>query len=235
MIFYPTHLTDDFEFEYFKNIEEQFFKVDEQTRLHGLHFKVHEPKGIVLYFHGNTRSLDDWGYVAQDFRQHGWEVFMIDYRTYGKSRGILSEKSLYEDSERAYEYTRQFYEAKDIIIFGRSLGTGIATYLASKHDARLLALETPYLSMLAMVKKVIPFVPSFLMKYTFQSDKYIKDVRIPIEIIHGTNDTLIPVEQAEKLSNINPSNTNIVIIKGGGHNNLLEYQIYKDWLSNLLR
>jgi alpha-beta hydrolase superfamily lysophospholipase len=233
-IFFPTYLPDNFTFQYFEQAEEHYFDIDEDTRIHALHFKVEQPKGIILYFHGNTRSLDDWGFAAQEFTKHQWEVFMPDYRTYGKSKGTLTEWGLYQDAFYCYRHLQKSFPEKDIIIYGRSLGTGIATQLATITSPSQLILETPYMSMLHMVKRVLPFVPSMIMRYHFPNHRNIKKVTCPVEIIHGTADTLIPFEQAQQLYKIGKPNTNLTIIENGGHNNLSDFEAWQMRIEVLL-
>lgn len=233
-IFFPTYLPDDFVFQYFENAREHYFDIDQNSRVHALHFQVENPKGIILYFHGNTRSLDDWGFAAQEFTKHGWEVFMPDYRGYGKSRGKLTERGLYADAMRCYEHLQRQFSEKEIIIYGRSLGTGIATQLASKTQPRHLVLETPYHSMRAMVSRTIPFVPSFLLKFQFPSNRNIKKVTCPIDILHGTADTLIPLKQAQNLNKLGQPTSTITIIDGGGHNNLSDYEMWQECIEQIL-
>ncbi len=235
LIFYPTHLTDDFQFQYFNNIEEIYLKREKPARIHAIHFKVNQPQGIILYFHGNARSLDDWGFAAQDFTQHNWEVLMPDYRTYGKSKGKLSEQALFDDARAWYDYIKNRYPESQIIIYGRSLGTGIATQLASQVNPQLLVLETPYLSMSAMVRQAMPIAPLFILNYKFESDNYIKDIECPIEILHGTLDDLIPYQQAQKLAQLRPNLTRFTTIEGGRHNDLSDFKAWKNRIAEILK
>ena len=233
-IFFPSHLTQDFEFQYFENTAEVFLDIDAHTKIHALHFRVNQPKGIILYFHGNARSLDDWGFAAQDFTALGWEVLMPDYRTFGKSTGKLSEKALYADALRWYQHIQKNYSEQDIIIFGRSLGTGIATQLASINSPKHLILETPYLSLAHMVRLKMPFVPMQLLAYKFLSHRNIKKVNAPIDIIHGTQDALIPYGQAKKLASIMSEQTTFTTIEGGGHNDLSQFKEWKKRIGEIL-
>jgi len=235
-IFYPTRLPQNYEFKYFKNFEESFIDIDKDTRLHALHFRVEKPKGVILYFHGNARSVDDWAYVATDFTQHQYDFLIPDYRTYGKSTGQLSEQALHNDALLWYKQLLEEYDDNEIIIFGRSLGTGIATELASTQHPRMLILETPYLSLPKLASEQMPFLPvSLLMKYHLNNENKIKNINCPVHIFHGTDDTLIPVQHAQQLAEIHSSSAILTIVEDAGHNNLLEFEFYRKKLKELLR
>src|SRR5699024_6393670 len=105
LLFVPKTLPVEFEYEFPVQSEECFLPgTDGQATLHALHFKVENPKGVVLYYHGNAGHLADWGWVMQDYSHRGFDVIVMDYRTYGKSTGTLSEKALYSDAQLFYDY-----------------------------------------------------------------------------------------------------------------------------------
>ena len=122
------------------DFEERYFQVDEQTTIHALHFYAKNPKGVILYFHGNAGSLKDWGHVAPDFVKLGYDVLISDFRTYGKSTGELTEEAFYQDAQMLYDFLKTKHQTDKIIIYGRSLGTGVAVDLASKNPAQQLSL-----------------------------------------------------------------------------------------------
>lgn len=135
-LFLPDKLPQDFEFSY-PNATEVFLPIENNQHIHGLYFTADQKaKGVVLYFHGNAGALDKWGLVADNFAPLGYDVLIMDYRTYGKSQGKLSEQNLFNDAQLAYNYLRKNFGARDIVIYGRSIGTGIATHLASKTYAK---------------------------------------------------------------------------------------------------
>lgn len=234
-IFYPIQLPADFTFS-FSDTEELYFQ-KEGVLIHALRFEVSEAKGVVLYFHGNAGALDSWGYNAEDFRQRGYEVWMPDYRTYGKSRGPLSEKALLEDAAMVYERLRQTYPAEQIILYGRSLGSGVACVLAAKVESKLLILETPYSSLGDMAQLTIPpFIPvRWLLRYRLNSKRNIRRLKCPVHLFHGTVDELIPYNQAQVLTRRFGSPDILTTIQGGGHNNLPDFEAYQRKLDELLR
>ncbi len=233
-IFFPTKLPQDHQFP-FHRFEEVYLN-NGNARLHALHFQLDHPKGIVLYFHGNAGALEKWGYQAQPFRELGYEVVMPDYRTYGKSTGQLSESALIQDAQLWYNYAREHFPASSIILYGRSLGSGIACHLASLQEARLLVLETPYRSIPDVAAKVIPGIIPVrqLLKFRFENYQYIQHLKCPVHIFHGTADTLIPYAQALQLAEVYGDQKILTTIPGGGHNNLPSSPIYQAKLSSLL-
>lgn len=236
LIFKPTILPSDYDFAQYSNIEELYFPI-EDGQIHALYFKTSHPKGIILYFHGNSQALESWGYAAEDFTKHGYEVLMPDYRTYGKSTGKLSEQGLYDDARLLYNYLKKSWPDSSIILYGRSLGTGIATELATIVHPKFLILETPYTSMPAMANKTVPFVPvKWLMKYQFRNIVKMKQLNCPVHIFGAILDELTPFEHAIALANkTNHPTENLTAIKGAGHNNIGEFSSYHQKIALLLK
>ena len=117
---------------------EEFISTADGAELHALHFKAEAPRGVILYFHGNTGSVRRWGKFAQRFVRLGYDVVMPDPRGYGKSRGKLSEAALHADAELWYAFVLQQWPEAKVVVLGRSLGSGLATPLAAKHKPRKL-------------------------------------------------------------------------------------------------
>ncbi len=234
-IFYPTQLPDDYPFKEFEHAEEQRFESTTGNQLHALWFAAPQPKAIVLYFHGNAGGLEKWGYAAADFTRRGYAVLIPDYPTYGKSKGILSEANLHEDAIYLYDHLQKQYPSLPIIVYGRSLGTGIASTLASKRNPKLLILETPYFNLLEMAKLQLNFLPlQSLMLFHLRSDLNLPKVKCPIHIFHGTKDELIPYTQAVQLAQLAAQDDILTTIENGGHNNLGSFAEFQRQLDVLL-
>ena len=236
-LFHPEKLEENFEFKYQdSDVEELFFGPKEGVSINGLHFKCANSKGLILYFHGNTRSIKGWGKFATDFTQFGWEVMMIDYRGFGKSIGKRSEHGIKNDAQFIYnEITRTFPESK-IILYGRSMGTGFAAKLASNNNPLMLILEAPYYSLLDTGKRYLFFIPlSFFMRYTIRTYRWMPYVSCPVVIIHGSNDWLVPWRSGKRLAEIRPDHTRFMLVKGAGHNTLRYFDRYHEILKELLR
>ena len=123
-----------------------------------------------MYFHGNAGDLSRWGQIVSYYVDLQYDVFIMDYRTYGKSTGKLSEQALYDDAKVCYDYLKEKFDPSRITLYGRSLGTGIATQLASFNKAQRLILETPYYSLVDVAKERFPFLPvQSLMQYELPS------------------------------------------------------------------
>jgi len=236
IMFFPTVLEQDYSFEFNHPFEELFLKPTEDVSINALHFKAENPKGVILYFHGNAGDLSRWGTIAEYFVAKDYDVLIMDYRTYGKSTGKLSEQAFYDDAQFCYDYLLKQYSETDITIYGRSLGTGISTFLASKNKPNQLILETPYFSILDVAQHRFPIFPlSALLKYKFPSNEYIINVNCPITIFHGTNDSVVPYTSGEKLKAVAPKDTTrFITIEGGNHNDLIEFDTYKKGINAIL-
>ncbi|TAG86247.1 MAG: alpha/beta hydrolase, partial [Bacteroidetes bacterium] len=237
IFFLPQYLEDDYIFRYSDSFEEIYIENNNKDdKLHALWFKNKQKKSekVILYFHGNGGSLDSWGSISNNFTKLGYDILMIDYRTYGKSRGKLSEKKLFNDAKLSFQFLKNHYQEQNMTIYGRSIGTGIATYLASETKPKRLILETPYYNFHSLVTHHAPILPAFLLlRYSFSSNKYLKKVSCPVYIFHGTEDKTIPYKFGKQLANAIPAQ-NFITIEYGNHNNLSSYPYYQQKLKEIL-
>ncbi|NUM32598.1 MAG: alpha/beta hydrolase [Bacteroidetes bacterium] len=235
-LFHPEKLSPEFEFEYKNlNFDEHTLEIKPGVKLSVLRFRAEKPIGVVLYLKGNSRSIKGWGKFAIDFVRYNYDVIMVDYRGFGKSTGKFSQQGIKNDLQLVYEKIKERVDEKYIVVYGRSLGSGFATKLASVNNPRMLILDAPYYSLAKIAGKYLPFLPfSILLKYPIPTYKWIKYVKCPIHIIHGTKDRLIPMVSSIKLSNINPEKTRLYPITGGGHNNLHIFESYHETLGKIL-
>jgi pimeloyl-ACP methyl ester carboxylesterase len=235
VLFRPEKLPKAFHFDY-KDLEFQEYTVEikEGVSISGIHFKCNNPKGVVFYLKGNSRSIKGWGKFAVDFLRYHYEVVMIDYRGFGKSTGIRTQEEIKEDLQAIYNKLKEKVDEKYIILYGRSMGSGFAAKLASMNNPRMLILDAPYYSMSKTTSRYLPFLPmSWLLKFPIPTYKWIKYVKCPIHILHGTKDKLIPFSSSIKLASINLSKTTLHPILGGGHNNLHNFESYHKVLSEI--
>lgn len=234
-MFHPEKLPEDFEYKYDEPFEEHFFDVEENVRINGLRFTQKEPKGIVIYFHGNTRSIKGWSKYAKDFTRSNYEVLIIDYRGFGKSTGKRNEQAMYNDSQYIYNKVRAWFKEDKIIIYGRSMGSGFATKLASKNNPKMLILDAPYYSFSQLTNRWLFFLPlSILLRYHIRTDIWIKYVKCSIYIMHGTKDSLIPYRSSVRLRQEAPLTTRLIPIHGGKHNDLPSFKEYHNHLDEIL-
>ena len=235
-IFHPEKLPKNFVFQYEnQQVDEYNIELKPGVVINGLHFKVDSPKGVVFYLKGNSKSIKGWGKFAVDFTLHNWDVIMIDYRGFGKSTGKRTQQTMKDDVQAVYNVIKEKVDEKYIIVYGRSLGTGLATKIASVNSPRMLILACPYYSISNNVKRYLPFVPiGLVMRYSMPTFKWMKYVKCPVKIIHGTNDKVIPMKSSVRLSKVNPKVTRLYPIIGGGHKNLHNFEGYHRALKEIL-
>lgn len=228
ILFLPQKLNKGYRFSFSQPYEEQYIKMADGTLLNALLFKASaKSKGVIFYLHGNAGSLASWGYAADLYTTMGYDVFMLDYRGYGKSEGkISSQQQLFDDVQTAYDKLKQQYRENEIVVLGYSLGTGLATKVASMNNPKLLILQAPYLSILDMAKRTFPFIPSFIVKYKLETNKYIQDCNMPIVLFHGTNDGVIYYESSVKLKDLIQEKGMLIPLEGQGHNGMTDNPDY---------
>lgn len=226
--FQPEKLPADFQFAY-ENLkaDEKFVETEKGANISYLHFQVDDPKGVVIYLKGNTKSIKGWGKFAVDFTRLGYEVVMMDYRGFGKSTGKRTVEAMKRDSQFIYNIVKKEFPEDKIVVYGRSLGSGFAARLASKNNPRLLILTSPLYSLLNTIHRYMPFMPAKpFLRYNIPTFQYLKNVRCPIKIIHGTEDRLVPIKTAIDLSEISPDLTRLYVILRAGHINIHQFEEY---------
>ena len=235
LIFKPEKLKQDFIYKYDVPFKELFIEVEEGVTINGLHFFTENPNGLILYLHGNTRSIKGWSKYARDFYRYHYDVVMVDYRGFGKSTGRREEKLMLNDMQVVYDSLAIQYHENQIIVYGRSLGSGFAARLASDNSPRYLILDAPYFNFRLAVQRFVPILPlKWILRFQFETNKWIRRVNCHTYILHGTKDWLIPISQSEKLQALNPRKITLIAIKGGGHNNLPSFPEYHNFLRDIL-
>lgn len=236
LIFKPEKLRRDFAFKYDVPFREYFFEVEPGVSINALHFYRDKPQGLILYFHGNTRSIKGWAKYARDFYRYDYDVMLVDYRGFGKSTGKRSEKEMLNDMQFIYSRLRLEYPEDHLIVYGRSLGSGFATKLASDNHPRYLILDAPYYNFRKVIERFLPILPlRIVLRYHLRTDKWIRQVRCHTYIIHGTRDWLIPIRHSESLQRINPRKITLIRIHGGRHNNLPQFDEYHNFIRDILK
>ena len=192
-------------------------------------------KGVIVYFHGNADNLVRWGAYSSDFLQRGYDVVMMDYRGFGKSDGKATEENMYSDALQLYNYVSKQYNAEEIVLYGRSLGSGVASHLAKTNKAKQLILETPFYSIPDVVRQKFPFILQlFELNFDFPNHKNIDGLDIPVHIFHGTKDKVVPFKSAIKLEDYLQEDDSFLVIPGGGHKNLSTFPAYQQRLDKIL-
>ncbi len=235
-IFQPEILAQDYKFEFDRSFEEINLKTADNVTINALHFKVEQPKGVVLYFHGNAGSLKGWGSVTRYFSELNYDIFVMDYRGFGKSTGTFDEDKMYADAQMCYDYLKKQYNEDEMIVYGKSLGTTFATKVAADNNPQRLLLEVPFYNLASAGKHRFPFAPFALLKYEFKTNEYIKGVTCPITFFHGTDDWITPYEGSKKLfEELIIKEKVFITIEGGSHNNLLQFEEYHKHLKEILK
>lgn len=233
--FRPERLAPSFTFKYPFPFEELNFDMEDGGRINAIYFKVPNTRGIVFYLKGNSKSIKGWGKFSKDFLSNGYDFIMIDYRGFGKSSGKRSQKKVFNDANYIYKWLTQSYSEDKIVIYGRSLGSGIAARVASWNNPRMLILDSPYYSFYYNVNRYLFFTPlKWLLKYDMRTDLYLKTGTFPIHIIHGTNDKLITFKQSEKLKALYPEKITLHPIQDGKHNDLPDFPEFFEILYDIL-
>jgi len=234
IVFQGTGLSSDYTFEFEQSFSEITIYPRAGQEISAIIFspELSLAKGTLFYFHGNADNMQRWGEYAVDFTSLGYTVLMIDYSGFGKSTGQPSEENVYQDAEDTWQWAVQHLPSKNFIIYGRSLGAAVASELASKHEPQQLILESPFYQLIQ--KRLRIFFP-FGLKYEFANYKFLPQVECPITIIQGTKDWVVTLKSAEKLKPFLKSEDQFVIIDGGGHKNLRDFEIYHEKLAKVLR
>ena len=197
---------------------------------------AHPSKGVVLYFHGNRKNIAWYARYAPNFTKNGYEVWMIDYPGYGKSTGHFSEQRLYDYADQLYRLAASRFSKDSIVLYGKSMGTGIAAWLASRKNCRQLILETPYYSITSLSAHYFPIYPvGRMIHYKIPSYEYLQQVIVPVTIFHGTSDGVIPYSNAKKLQPFLKPADRFFTIEGASHNNLNDFPLFHQKLDSLLR
>lgn len=191
--------------------------------INGLKFSAAEPKGAILFFHGNFGDVSGWGAYGADFAALGYDFYIFDYPGYGKSDGkISSQQQLFASADAMSRYVLTQHSPRKLAMIGYSIGSGIAAQQAAKWDAARLILLAPYFSFERLAHEKIPFVPKFLIRYKIPTSEFLQAARgTQITLIHGAADELIPVHYCRDLAGFLKEGDLFYEIPDAPHNGLL--------------
>lgn len=196
--------------------------------LSALHLRLPAPKGVVFFLHGNGGSLESWFINPEFYRRANYDLFMIDYRGYGKSTGqIESEAQLRADVRTAWATVAPQYAGRKVVFYGRSLGTGLAAGLAAELGdiPDLTVLVSPYISMTALAAEHYSWVPQALLRYPLRTSELVGRIRGPLMLIHGDQDPVIPSSHSDTLKMLAPQ-AMLLHIADATHNDLQDFDAY---------
>ncbi len=180
---------------------------------------------VVAYAHGNAGHIGFRNMRAREFLSRGFGMLLIEYRGFGGNPGRVTEDGLYADGRAGIEWLKEHGVAEDrIILYGESIGTGVATKLATEYAAAALILEAPLDSAVSVGKKIYPFLPVGLLMFDrFPNIDRIADIDMPLLVMHGTADRIIPYAFGKRLFDAARQPKTMVTVEGGDHENHYAY------------
>ena len=203
------------------NAEEVVLDTPDGERVIVWHVPPRNGQPVFVYFHGNGGSLRWREERLRDLIDDGSGLVALSYRGYGGSSGRPTEKGLIEDARTTYAFAVARYPAERLVLWGESLGSALAIALAADNRVGCLVLEAPFTSALDVGAQHYWFVPvRLLMKDQFRSDLWIGKVRAPVLVVHGENDTIVPISLGERLYRLVRMPKRFVRVAGAGHNDL---------------
>lgn len=233
LLFQPLPLPQGYPFAYGSDVREVSVEVP-GARLSALHLTLPRPRGVVFFLHGNAGNLASWFTNADFYRRANVDLFMLDYRGYGKSTGrIESEAQLRDDVRAAWRAIAPRYEGLPRVIYGRSLGTALAAGLAAEVQPELTILVSPYRSMQALAGEHYPWVPGAALRYPLRTEDDAARIRGKVWLVHGEQDSLIDLQHSHALQERVPQ-ARLLLVPGAGHNDLQRFDVYTDALREML-
>jgi hypothetical protein len=221
LIFNPTPLAQDTKIEFEGNFKEMSFKTKDGNSLSGILKTVENSKGLVFYLHGNKGNLNRQLNSSNFYARLGYDYFTMDYRAFGKSTGELKNDELfYADVRLVYDSISKIYPENKIRVIGYSLGTASAAMIASQRKPKSLTLLAPYFSIVQLTSERYKIIPQFLIKYPFETNKFLPKVKCRIQIQHGTEDEVLPYSGGKELTKFFKTGDEFVTLKGQKHRKL---------------
>lgn len=233
LLFHPEPLPESHRFARGQDVHERTVAVP-GANLSVLELRLANPKGVVFFLHGNAGNLESWFVNVDLYRELNYDLVMLDYRGYGKSTGTIeSEAQLRSDVRAVWDSVSARYADKIKVIYGRSLGTALATGLAREVQPDLTVLVSPYISMVELAREHYPLVPSWLLRYPLHTAADIAAHRSPLLLIHGDRDTLIRPTHSEHLRTLAP-HAQLLRLPQADHGDVHEFETYIKTLSAAL-
>lgn len=219
-------------------------KTENGGDIHGILYeaKGENSRGVIYFFHGKGSNLSHpkWQKVVDRYTALGFDFFMIDYRGAGLSRGAMIEEHMLADCLSGYRYLLDNYPEDKITVYGKSLGTSFATFVAANTSPRALILEAPFYNLHDIACTTVPALPSFIvsliLKYRLTTDVWIQNVKCPIYVFHGTADTIVPIDASLRFKTLLEGKTHLdlTIIEEGDHDHLYQHSIFNDKIEEAL-
>lgn len=200
LLFAPRKLSEDFRFNFAVPFEEVWVDASDGVKLHGVLFPS-EKKRLLFYLHGNAGAADSWGTIAPLYGWSGYDLFLPDYRGFGKSGGrITSELAFMDDMRQVFKAMLTRYGAENIVVVGYSIGGAPATMLAHEFPVAGLVLKSTFYSLTMVKDAQFGFLPDRILRYRFDNATLLREVQAPVLLLHGERDEIIPMEHAIMLA-----------------------------------
>lgn len=225
----------NYRYQFTSPFEERSIQMKDGKKLNGLLFKAKESKGLILWLPGGRGMLDSLGQDAGTYTNMGYDIFLLNYRGFGKSEGkISSEKQFNDDLGTAFDYFQKEY-GRNIHVFGYSLGSGPAAFLAANRSPKTVVLIAPYYNFTEFVQKSIPYLPiSLLLKYKFPTDQYLQHANCPVYLIHGLEDDKIAPDVSVRIKELLKPSDELILLKGQKHNHFEKNEEYISVVKRIL-
>ena len=203
--------------------DDVYWTAKDGVRTHGWFLRHSESNKVLVYFHGNAGSIFGRFPWALQLMNAGVNVLMVEYRGYGRSEGDPDEQGFYLDAEAVWSWltSEMNYEPSDIVLYGKSLGGGPASELALRYNPGALILQSTFTSIPDMAKRVVPFVPKFLVQTQFDTNHKLAKINAPTLIIHSRDDEIVPFEHSVENAQVAKNLTTHLVFEGYGHNTLV--------------
>jgi alpha-beta hydrolase superfamily lysophospholipase len=234
-IFPGATLSLDYNFDFPYPFQEHFIAAKDGKRLNALLFEADSAKGVILYLHGNNGALDKWGKIAETYMRMHYDLFILDYRGYGKSEGkIESEEQLYSDVQQVYDTLKTQYPEDHIVVIGYSMGTGPAAMLAAQNHPQKLILDAPYYSLADAVHHLTPKIDTAVLPFKFNTYQFLQKTTAPVVIFHGDADKVFYYGSSEKLKAYFKPGDQLITLEGWSHFDFEANKYYVEKLENCL-
>lgn len=228
-VFFPSRTMGPTPYSIGAEYDDVYFSTEDGISLNGWFVPADrkEARGTILFFHGNAGNITHRLRQIGAFNRKGLDVFIFDYRGYGRSEGSPSEKGIYLDAEAAYRYlvSEKGVRPDEVVLYGRSLGAAPAIYLSAGDRGRVLIADSAFTSAADMARRLYPFLPvRRFLSVRLDNLSRMKRVRMPKLIIHSRDDEIVPFSQGERLYEIAPEPKTMYAAEGGHNEGVLKFE-----------
>ena len=224
-LYYPQTLAQNAPLpSYAADAQEAFIYSARGDLIHGLYWPAPEGRPTILFFHGNAQTVFEWALIREEFAAMECGLLLIDYHGYGKSSGRPYESALYAAGREAYDWLVKHVELEEsqILVFGKSLGGGVTCEIVQDKKPLGVILESTFRSIPSVARRLIPLLPaeSIIKSEVYDSISKIVNIQVPVLVVHGTNDELIPFSEGQALFEAANEPKEFYEVPGAGHNDV---------------